>query len=57
MKSFLAVVLIKRMQMNGINGCLKKYLIPKSLRKTVEEQVIFHKLTKIPYEDLIIDVE
>lgn len=30
---------------------------PEALRKTVEEQVEFHKLTKVPYEDLIIDME
>lgn len=36
---------------------LAKISDPEGLRKTVEEQVIFHKLTKVPYEELIIDVE
>lgn len=30
---------------------------PEKLRQTVEEQVVFHKLTKIPCEKLIIDIE
>ena len=36
---------------------LKKISDPEGLRKTVEEQVVFHKLTKVPYEDLIIDMD
>ncbi len=35
---------------------LEKISDPEALRKTVEEQIAFHKLTKIPYEELIIDV-
>jgi hypothetical protein len=33
----------------------KKIANPEALQKTVEEQVIYHKLTKIPYEELVID--
>ncbi len=28
---------------------------PEALRRTVEEQIIHHKLTKVPYQELIID--
>ncbi len=35
---------------------LKKISNPEALHKTVEEQVIFHKLTKIPCKELIIDM-
>lgn len=35
---------------------LKKISDSEGLRKTVEEQIVFHKLTKVPYEELIIDV-
>lgn len=36
---------------------LEKISDPEKLRQTVEEQVVFHKLTKIPYEELIIDID
>lgn len=36
---------------------LGKISDPEKLRQIVEEQVTFHKLTKIPYEELIIDIE
>lgn len=36
---------------------LQKVSDPEKLRRTVEEQVVFHKLTKVPYEELIIDIE
>lgn len=34
---------------------LEKISNPEALRKTVEDQIIFHKLTKLPVEELIID--
>ncbi len=36
---------------------LAKISDPEGLRKTVEDQVVFHKLTKLPYEELIIDMD
>ena len=36
---------------------LAKISDPEGLRKTVEEQIVFHKLTKLPYEELIIDMD
>jgi len=36
---------------------LSKISDPEGLRRTVEEQVVFHKLTKLPYEELIIDMD
>jgi hypothetical protein len=36
---------------------LEKISDPEGLRKTVEEQVVLHKLTKVPYEDLVIDID
>ena len=36
---------------------LEKISDPEKLQQTVEEQLVFHKLTKIPYEELIIDIE
>ncbi len=36
---------------------LEKISDPEGLRKTVEDQVVFHKLTKLPYEELIIDMD
>lgn len=36
---------------------LEKISDPEKLRQTVEEQIVFHKLTKIPYEELIIDID
>lgn len=34
---------------------LERISDPEALRRTVEEQVIHHKLTKVPYQELIID--
>lgn len=34
---------------------LQKIHDPKGLRQTVEDQIVFHKLTKLPREELIID--
>lgn len=35
---------------------LEKISDPEKLRQTVNEQIAFHKLTKLPYEELIIDI-